>query len=242
MKVNGIEVNMSSLYSKYGTEKVKIIREVRELTGAGLKEAKGAVDLYFDSISVGKSEDEIFVPAEISEKGYAELSKEERQKQKEAESGLLVKLDGANGIVELYANRIVIRRKGFRGVLGHGFFKGDKEIILKSITGVQVKKAGLVVLGYIQFSMMGGNEGRRGLTEATQDENTVTFDSSQNKIAEEVKNKVFELQQQAESKSVSQIINPLSGADEILKYKQLLDEGIITQEEFNAKKKQLLGL
>ncbi len=34
----------------------------------------------------------------------------------------------------------------------------------------------------------------------------------------------------------------LSNADEILKYKRLLDEGIITQEEFDAKKKQLLGL
>jgi hypothetical protein len=34
----------------------------------------------------------------------------------------------------------------------------------------------------------------------------------------------------------------VSGADEILKYKSLLDSGIITQEEFEAKKKQLLGL
>lgn len=31
-------------------------------------------------------------------------------------------------------------------------------------------------------------------------------------------------------------------ADEIKKYKDLLDSGIITQEEFDAKKKQLLGL
>lgn len=34
----------------------------------------------------------------------------------------------------------------------------------------------------------------------------------------------------------------ISGADEIRKYKQLLDEGIISQEEFNRKKKQILGL
>lgn len=34
----------------------------------------------------------------------------------------------------------------------------------------------------------------------------------------------------------------VSNADEILKYKSLLDSGIITQEEFYAKKKQLLGL
>lgn len=33
-----------------------------------------------------------------------------------------------------------------------------------------------------------------------------------------------------------------SAADEILKFKGLLDAGAITQEEFEAKKKQLLGL
>ena len=36
---------------------------------------------------------------------------------------------------------------------------------------------------------------------------------------------------------------PITGtADEILKFKKLLDAGAITQEEFNAKKKQLLGI
>ena len=34
----------------------------------------------------------------------------------------------------------------------------------------------------------------------------------------------------------------LSGADEILKYKQLMDEGIITKEQFEKKKNQLLGV
>ena len=35
---------------------------------------------------------------------------------------------------------------------------------------------------------------------------------------------------------------PTSSADELKKYKDLLDKGVITQEEFDAKKKQLLGL
>ncbi len=35
---------------------------------------------------------------------------------------------------------------------------------------------------------------------------------------------------------------PQSLADELKKYKELLDMGVITQEEFDAKKKQLLGL
>ena len=33
-----------------------------------------------------------------------------------------------------------------------------------------------------------------------------------------------------------------SSADELKKFKELLDSGVITQEEFDAKKKQLLGL
>ena len=35
---------------------------------------------------------------------------------------------------------------------------------------------------------------------------------------------------------------PQSNADELKKFKELLDAGVITQEEFDAKKKQLLGL
>ena len=36
--------------------------------------------------------------------------------------------------------------------------------------------------------------------------------------------------------------NSLSSADELKKFKELLDMGVITQEEFDAKKKQLLNL
>ncbi|MCQ2499660.1 MAG: SHOCT domain-containing protein [Lachnospiraceae bacterium] len=38
------------------------------------------------------------------------------------------------------------------------------------------------------------------------------------------------------------VANELSGADELKKYKLLLDDGIIFEEEFAAKKKQILGL
>ena len=39
-----------------------------------------------------------------------------------------------------------------------------------------------------------------------------------------------------------QVVSATSAADELKKYKDLLDSGVITQEEFDAKKKQLLGL
>ena len=38
------------------------------------------------------------------------------------------------------------------------------------------------------------------------------------------------------------VIGALSNADELKKFKDLLDAGIISQEEFDAKKKDLLGL
>ena len=50
---------------------------------------------------------------------------------------------------------------------------------------------------------------------------------------------ICDLQQQNNVPAEQQ---PSSAADEILKYKSLLDNGIVTQEEFEAKKKQLLGL
>ena len=48
-----------------------------------------------------------------------------------------------------------------------------------------------------------------------------------------------------EQEKPQQIINNIketSNADELKKYKELLDSGVITQEEFDAKKKELLGL
>ena len=45
---------------------------------------------------------------------------------------------------------------------------------------------------------------------------------------------------QASKNSTS--VPAVSSADELKKYKELLDSGVITQEEFDAKKKQLLGL
>ena len=47
---------------------------------------------------------------------------------------------------------------------------------------------------------------------------------------------------EAQSQQIVNNIQETSNADELKKFKELLDSGIITQEEFDAKKKQLLGL
>lgn len=47
MLVCGVEMDMEALYQKHKNEKVKAIGEVRRLSGAGLKEAKEAVDAFW---------------------------------------------------------------------------------------------------------------------------------------------------------------------------------------------------
>ena len=66
-----------------------------------------------------------------------------------------------------------------------------------------------------------------------------------NEVYTELNNLVINRQSEKNESNPAEIIKetqPLSNADELKKYKDLLDQGIITQEEFDAKKKQLLGL
>ena len=65
-----------------------------------------------------------------------------------------------------------------------------------------------------------------------------------NQYAQEVFNVLYKAFNEFKEKGEENISNTsnISSADEIAKFKKLLDEGIISQEEFCQKKKQLLGL
>ena len=78
-------------------------------------------------------------------------------------------------------------------------------------------------------------------------ENTFVWYLKKSEVTNETMQKVnnFVHEKVAECKKTANTINVTaqqSNADELKKYKELLDNGIITQEEFDAKKKQILGL
>lgn len=152
---------------------------------------------------------------------------------------MITSAKGYNGQIEVYENKVVIRRKGFMAFASHGM-KGDKEIYINQISSVQLKKASYLAVGYIQFAFSGGKEAKGGLRQATKDENTVTFNPPSNKAFAEIKTVIDELVAKAHAPASSS--SQLSDADEIRKYAKLKEEGIITEEEFQAKKKDLLGL
>ena len=128
---------------------------------------------------------------------------------------------------------IRITRKGKMNAYNHGLF-GEKTINIEDITAIQLREPGFWP-GYLQFTLRGAIEGTRGVSSATTDENTITFGPSETQYAHVIKTYV-EKRLRMKSKNDSNV------ADTLLAYKKLLDEEIITQEEFDAKKAQLLGL
>ena len=101
---------------------------------------------------------------------------------------------GINGKLILGKGYIEIVRKGFMSFMTQGL-KGNKKIAIKQISAIQFKPAGLMTNGYIQFSFIGGQESKRGLFMATQDENTLMFKKKQQpefeKIKEQVEKKIY---------------------------------------------------
>ena len=143
---------------------------------------------------------------------------------------------GVNGQIELLPNKVRIKRKGAMGFLTQGL-KGDKEILISQISSIQFKKATGFTNGYIQFAFIGGQEAKGGLFQATQDENTVMFNTFHKEEFQELKEAIEQkLEELHKPESSSSHLNDLE------KLAELRDKGIITEEEFNAKKKQILGL
>ncbi len=151
---------------------------------------------------------------------------------------MITSAKGHNGQIEVYENKIIIKRKGLLAFATQGF-KGEKEIFINQISSVQLKKASMLINGYIQFTFMGGKEAKGGLFQAGSDENSVLFRVSQQKDFEKVKSAIENII----SKSlVNNTQQSGSSADEIKKFVKLKNEGVITEEEFQKKKKELLGL
>ncbi len=158
-----------------------------------------------------------------------------REQIEELQEKPLMTAQGKGGSLELYENKIRIKRKGVSSLILQGM-KGDKDIFLSQISSIQLKKAGLMTNGYIQFAFVGGHETKGGLFNATRDENTLIFTSNQQKEIEAFKSAVE--QKLFAPKPLSQTTSSLNDLE---KLHELKAKGIITKEEFNQKKKHILG-
>ncbi len=150
---------------------------------------------------------------------------------------------GANGQIELSGNRIKISRKGAMGFLTQGF-KGDKEILIAQISSIQLKEPNMLSRGFIQFAFIGGRESKGGLYASVRDENSVLFDKKSHPTFEELKRRIDAIRDTVNlsESGPTQLSPPTWGLDELERLASFHDRGIITDEEFETKKKEILGL
>ena len=145
-------------------------------------------------------------------------------------------------VITLDGSFLRIKRKGMLNLMNHGL-DGEKSIDINNMSGVQLKEAGLTS-GYIQFIFPGSKENKSGVFAATQDENTVMFVKKEQAMAHEIRDYIEAILANKNNVVASPVMQEAKAdpVNEIRRYKELADEGIITEEEFLQKKKQLLGL
>ena len=152
---------------------------------------------------------------------------------------ILMRAEGNNAYLLLLEDRVRIRRKEEKTFLNQGFI-GDRDILLSQISSVKLKRATAFSPGNIQFFLF-GSDGTKGL-DTDQNRNTVSFSRVQQ--AEFAK-----IQTMVETKMASTRVaiaksrpHNISYIEELEKLAVLRDRGIITEEEFAAKKRQILGI
>lgn len=166
---------------------------------------------------------------------------------KKKEMGLIYDLKGCRGrSLRVYENKCIFKVSITVGsILTQNATDGEKTIYYSDVIGIQFKPSGLAI-GYLQLETASSSGNNK--TSNFFNENSFTYEP-QNITNEEMEKVVAYIRERVEAckeaKNNPVIAAPVAAvsvADEIKKFKELLDMGAITQEEFDAKKKQLLGL
>lgn len=144
---------------------------------------------------------------------------------------------------------VTITRKGLRNLANRGKL-GATKIPYWAIASVTYRKSTLFG-GKLELNTISGpqhNGGLGGLDPATAftaygSATAVPFRNGKNKEMAALKDFIqSKIEETHKAQQTTQVTAQTDTADEIAKYKKLADNGTITQEEFEAKKKQLLNL
>lgn len=158
---------------------------------------------------------------------------------------LVYTIDGVRGRhIDIYTDKVVITTKVTLGsLLTHNATDGEKTIYYSDCIGVQFKKSQFAI-GYLQLETASSNGNNKSSNFFA--ENSFTFDETvisnekMIEVADYVKSRVDAVKKGGTA-PVSTNNNNLSVADELLKLKQLLDMGVLSQEEFDEQKNKLLN-
>ena len=155
-------------------------------------------------------------------------------------------INNSGKILDVYDNKVIFTSTNSTSTLvtgvifGTSVTQGEKTIYYKDAVGVQYKPSS-VLDGYIQVETAAG--GVSSSSSQYGGENAIQFSGKErNAEAEIIVAFIKEKIEEFKNMTVGGVVQQLSPAEEVKKIKELLDMGIITQEEFDTKKKELLGL
>lgn len=131
----------------------------------------------------------------------------------------------------------ILIKRGIKWFLFWWWLLWEKTIPFSSITAIQLKKWWLTAW-FIQFTVKWSTEVKWWPLKTATDENSINFYSSQNKAFEEAKN-IIEWHINWWEKNNYNNSNALNDLEKLA---DLKEKWIITQEEFDIKKKSLLNI
>lgn len=225
MLVNGVEINIKEI-CEGSKNNVDAIKKVRKLTGATLKDATDAVENGRESDISTLTQDLNFynklkeLPGFDSwgtrkEIKYLRTMLYEDEEVFAIASGFM---DGKTWLVACTNKRVIFVDCGLIYGVSHS------EVLINKINAISFVNG--LILGEIHIE----DGASTRIIEKVQKYSTKPFVDAVHKAMGMFQNT---------KQTVIQQVN-ISAADEILKFKQLLDEGIITKEEFEQQKRKLL--
>ncbi|MBR7071824.1 MAG: SHOCT domain-containing protein [Clostridia bacterium] len=157
------------------------------------------------------------------------------------EEKIVMQISTALAELKVYEDHCVLtaKKNAVSLLITNKFFAGDKKFYYSDLTSVQFRDPGLITDGYMEFEYPGSRSGNS--SGAYTSENAIAFTKKDLEKMKEIYNYVDGKIREYKNKG-NETVQQLSPADELKKFKELLDAGIITQDEFDAKKKELLGL
>jgi hypothetical protein len=153
---------------------------------------------------------------------------------------ILMRAEGVNANLLLLDDRVRIQRREEKTFSQQGF-RGNRDILFSQIASIRLKKATTMGSGFIQFLLSGRNE-TGNHDNAARDENTVMFRGARQVEFDRIKAAIE--MKMATARTITTRPQPRAASyiEELEQLASLRNKGIITEEEFAAKKRQILGI
>lgn len=151
---------------------------------------------------------------------------------------------GWNGSVSFDGQMVTIRRDTLVGRFTMG--RSEKRVPVASLTAVQLRRANVVVNGFIQFSFPGAEERndtrRRSASGAARDENTVVFLPWHNDRFARVREAIEAAMTEGSAARVEQAAPATHDPRAVLvQLEAMFNDGLLSADEYRAKKAEVLA-